>query len=260
MAPNRRTSTDRGHRVENCKRAAHFVGSNPPRDVPRDAGRARGGRPPARRCGVLRAVPGPLPRCPRTPVGADRDVLAADVLEVPLSPGLRAIVPGGGRFDLVAAVLSDPAGHLGSAPDHLDEDHHAVRVVCRRWPERGAAGQGPWGQGLEDQQGPRRHHGGPRRRRLSDGLGSVGQGRGQDGQEHREAQGCRTGLEDPLAGPHPDDASPGPVHRFQPPTTQRRGKRRGHGHQRRDGPHREGRRRRGPARGGERSAGSRAPR
>ena len=59
-----------------------------------------------------------------------------------------------------------------------------------------------------------------------------------------------------VAGPHPDDAGPGPLHRCQPATTQRRGKRRGHGHKRRDGPHREGRRRRGSARGGERSAGT----
>ena len=34
MAANRRTSTDRGHRFENVKRAAHLVGSPPPRDVP----------------------------------------------------------------------------------------------------------------------------------------------------------------------------------------------------------------------------------
>ena len=45
---------------------------------------------------------------------------------------------------------------------------------------------------------------------------------------------------DQVAGPHPDDAGPGPVHRCQPAATQRGGKRRGHGHQRRHGPHRRG--------------------
>ncbi len=63
-----------------------------------------------------------------------------------------------------------------------------------------------------EQQGPCRHHGGSRQRCLPDGLGPDGQGRGQDGQEHREAQGCGTGLEDQVAGPDSHDAGPGPVH------------------------------------------------
>ena len=56
-------------------------------------------------------------------------------------------------------------------------------------------------------------------------------------------------------GTRPGNRPPGPLHRGQPSATQRRGKRRGHGHQRRDGPHRSGRCRRGPPGGGERSAG-----
>jgi Transposase domain (DUF772) len=36
MAPTRRTRTDRSHRVENRKRAAHVVGRDPPRDVSGD--------------------------------------------------------------------------------------------------------------------------------------------------------------------------------------------------------------------------------
>ena len=50
----------------------------------------------------------------------------------------------------------------------------------------------------------------------------------------------RAGLasQDHLSGPDSDDAGPGPVHRRQPATAHRRGKRRGHGHQRRHGPHR----------------------
>ena len=45
-------------------------------------------------------------------------------------------------------------------------------------------------------------------------------------------------LQDHLSGPDSDDAGSGPVHRCQPSTTHRGGKRRGHGDQCRHGPHR----------------------
>ena len=42
-------------------------------------------------------------------VDPDRDVSAADVLEVSLQARVRAVVSGGGGLDHLAAVLSDPA-------------------------------------------------------------------------------------------------------------------------------------------------------
>src|ERR1700728_4964138 len=118
MASTRRTSTDRGHNVENGKRATHSVGSDPPRDVSRAARRARGGRPAARRSGLLRAVRGALPCGVGSPLGPDRDLPAAHVLEVPLPTRVRAAVPGSGRLDLLAAVLPDPPRPGAPAPDH----------------------------------------------------------------------------------------------------------------------------------------------
>jgi hypothetical protein len=59
-------------------------------------------------------------------VDSDGDVSAVDVLEVPVSAGLREPVPGGGGLDLLAAVRADPAGWAGASSDHADEDHHPV--------------------------------------------------------------------------------------------------------------------------------------
>jgi transposase, IS5 family len=41
--------------------------------------------------------------------------------------GLREPVPGGGRFDQLAAVLPDPARWPGAASDDADEADHPVR-------------------------------------------------------------------------------------------------------------------------------------
>jgi len=43
--------------------------------------------------------------------------LAVDVFEVPLSAGLWLLWSGGGRFDLLAAVLPYPVVHSGCACD-----------------------------------------------------------------------------------------------------------------------------------------------
>ncbi len=42
--------------------------------------------------------------------------------------GVRDPVPGGERLDHLAAVLPDPAGGVGAAPDHVDEADHPVQV------------------------------------------------------------------------------------------------------------------------------------
>src|SRR5205809_7844229 len=117
MASTRRASTDRGHRVENGKRSGHVVGVDPAGAVVGDAGRARGGGSTVGRSTVLRAVSGILPRDDRAAIDPDRDVSAVDVLEVPLQVGVRAVVPGGGGLDQLAAVLSDPAGRVHAASD-----------------------------------------------------------------------------------------------------------------------------------------------
>ena len=65
-----------------------------------------------------------LPRHVGAAVDPDRDVPAVDVLEVPLPARVRVVVSRGGRLDQLAAVLSDPAGWVGAAPDDVDEDHH----------------------------------------------------------------------------------------------------------------------------------------
>ena len=128
MASTRRTSTDRGHHVENGKRAAHAVGAILPE--------ACLGLP-AELESVDRLLDDPvffepyrgaLPLEHRSPVDPDRDLSAAHVLEVPLSARLRAAVPGGRRLDLLAALLPDPARGERPAPDDADEDHDALWV------------------------------------------------------------------------------------------------------------------------------------
>ena len=111
--------------------------------------------------GLLQAVPGALPLRPRPSLGADRDLPAAHVLEVPLPPRLRAALPRGGRLDLLAAILPDPPRGGCPASDDADEDHDPLRIDRRGRPERGALGQGRCCQGAEDQPGAGRHDRGP---------------------------------------------------------------------------------------------------
>ena len=44
--------------------------------------------------------------------------------------GYRVVVPGGVRLDHLAAVLPDPDGPAGAAPDDADEADHPVRVTA----------------------------------------------------------------------------------------------------------------------------------
>ena len=64
-------------------------------------------------------------------------------------------MPRGGRFDLVAAVLSYPPRGGRPAPDDADEDHDPLRLSGGRGLERGPLGQGRGGQGIKDQPGAR---------------------------------------------------------------------------------------------------------
>ena len=109
------------------------------------AAAARGagpGRRAAGRSGVLRAVRAVLRPAGGASVDADGGLPADDVPEVPLSAGLRQPVPRGRRLDHLAAVLPDPAGRAGAAPDHADEAHDPVRDRRGGRLQRGAAGQG----------------------------------------------------------------------------------------------------------------------
>ena len=89
-------------------------------------------------------------------VDPDRDVPAADVLEVPLQAGLRAVVSGGGGLDHLAAVLSDPARWGDAASDDVDEDHEPLRRARDRRVERRVVGEGGRGAGAQDEPGARR--------------------------------------------------------------------------------------------------------
>ena len=122
---------------------------------------------------------------------------------------------GGGRFDLLAAVLPDPAGYPGAASDDVDEDHHPVRGRCGRRVERGAAGQGGRRQAAAHRQGPRRHHRGGGRGGLSDRFGAAGQGDRHDGAHGGADQSRRRSHPDPGAGPAPLGGSAGPLDRLQ---------------------------------------------
>src|SRR5262245_7302120 len=68
--------------------------------------------------------------------------LRLNVPQVPLPPGLRNLVPRGRRFDHLAAVLPDPLGRAGAAPDHADEVDHPLRHDGGGRLQRGPVGQG----------------------------------------------------------------------------------------------------------------------
>ena len=74
----------------------------------------------------------------RSSVDADGDLSAVDVPEVPVPAGVRVVVPGGERFDHLAAVLPDPVGRCGAASDDVDEADHPVRQRRGGRAERGA--------------------------------------------------------------------------------------------------------------------------
>lgn len=86
-----------------------------------------------------------------SPVDADGDLSAADVPEVPLRAGLREPVSRGQRLDHLAAVLPDPAGGQGAAPDDADEADNPLRISRGGGVERGAAGQGRRGEAVAHQ-------------------------------------------------------------------------------------------------------------
>jgi hypothetical protein len=142
MAPTRRTRTDRSHRVENRKRAAHVVGRDPPRDVSGDW--------PAELEAVDRLLDDP----------AFFDPLRAHFHatlgrpSVPIETYLRLMfLKYRHRLDLLAAVRPDPARDGGAAFDDVDEDHDPVWHVGGGGVERGVAVQGGGGQGPQDEPG-----------------------------------------------------------------------------------------------------------
>ena len=76
--------------------------------------------------------------------GLAGNVRADDGAQVPLPPGLRDAVCRGLRFQLVVAVLQDPA--RGSRPPSLDarKGHFSLRRGGCRAPERGVVEKGGW--------------------------------------------------------------------------------------------------------------------
>src|SRR5262249_48000513 len=102
---------------------------------------------------------------------------------------------------LLAAVLPDPAGREGAAPDDADEADYPVRGGRGGRAERGAVGQGGRGQTAAHRAGTRRYYGGRRERRLSDGLRAAGHGGGQDGPGGAAGAGRRPGHPAGADGP-----------------------------------------------------------
>ena len=208
-------------------------------------GRAGGRRRAAGGPGVRRAVPGALLRGDGAPVDTDRDLPADDVPQAPLRAGLREPVPGGGRLDLLVAVLPDPAGDTGAAPVDVGQADRPLRRERDRAAERGAAGQGGRGQGGQDRQGPRGHHRGPGERGLPDRLRAAGP---RDRGDH-DAGGAdsrrRRRVADQGAGPAPGGWAAGAVDLGAPEAAQRAGQGQRAGDHRRAGRPGRGQRHRG---------------
>ena len=135
--------------------------------------------------------------------------------------GYESAVPGGERLDHLAAVLPDPAGGVGAAPDHVDEADHALRSGCRGRTERGAVGQGGRGEAVAHQPGPGGHDGGAGQRVLPDRLGSAGQGDRSDRGHAAADPGRRWGDAHQGAGPVPSRWEAGAFDRRQAADPQR---------------------------------------
>jgi hypothetical protein len=157
-------------------------------------GAGSGGRA-AGRSGVLRPVRAVLRPAAGPAVHTDGGLPAADVPQVPLRARLREPVPRGHRFDHVAAVLPDPAGRAGAAPDHVDEADHPLRHGGGGRVQRGVAGQGRRGEAAAHDPAARGHHRRARGGGLPDRLRAAGQGGAADrrGRPARRTPVCRLG-------------------------------------------------------------------